>query len=47
MHEGRELGDMSGVELLDHADVFARTQRRCEAEILLMATLAARLGLSS
>ena len=37
MDGGRGLGDMSGAELLDHADVLARTQRRCEAEMLLVA----------
>jgi hypothetical protein len=37
MNGGREPEDMSGAELLDHADVLARTQRRCEAEILLVA----------
>ena len=37
MDGGREPEDMSGAELLDHADVLARTQRRCEAEILLVA----------
>jgi hypothetical protein len=37
MQEERELGDMSEAELLQHADLLASTQRRCEAEILLVA----------
>src|SRR5215210_7615769 len=37
MDGGRELLAMSGAELLRHADVLARTQRRCEAEVLLVA----------
>jgi hypothetical protein len=30
----KPLEEMSGSELLDHVDVLARAQRRCEVEIL-------------
>jgi hypothetical protein len=37
MGQERSIEDMSGSELLDHVDQLARTQRRCEVQILLAA----------